>query len=151
MVKSYVCSEAVVSRRKVANMAAVVAINRNRRPRVFQKRVDLGEMIDSEVISRYRISREGIQTLVEVLTPRLERHTRRTSAIPVLTQVCFNVVSLTISFKTFARCSCALHIYFILKGRQCPWIVIQLRDTTTADPIDNVKAIVDFTWTIIKR
>ena len=59
-----------------------------RRERVFRDRLNVMDCYNDEhIISRYRLDRESIFGLVDVLTPTLERPTLRNYAIPPLLQI----------------------------------------------------------------
>ena len=70
-------------------MAAIVAANiENRRAvRIFRDRASLADMRDADILTRYRLDRDGINYLVDLLRYDLEKGTRRSKSIPVLTQV----------------------------------------------------------------
>ena len=76
-------------------MAALLyVINNNRRrgarkERVFRTRINpLDEYDDTEIRKRYRLSRELIQELYDLIGRELEPRTRRNKAIPAINQIC---------------------------------------------------------------
>ena len=58
-----------------------------RRPRRYQERTVLGEMAETEIVERYRLSGERINWLVEEFRGDLERDTARSCPLPAETQV----------------------------------------------------------------
>ena len=77
-------------------MAAIDAgqPNQRRATRVFRERATLNHLRDAEVLTRYRLSREGINWLADILKDDLGKATNRSNSIPVLTQVNIHLSSL---------------------------------------------------------
>ena len=70
-------------------MAALLRVRRVNRPRVFRRRINpLEEYDDEELRKRYRLSRELIQDLCNLIGRQLEPKTRRNKAIPAVNQIC---------------------------------------------------------------
>ena len=58
-----------------------------RRPRRYEKRRILNKMDDIDVVERYRMSRERIEWLIDVLRDELTRNTKRNHPLSPETQV----------------------------------------------------------------
>ena len=65
----------------------VLEHDRMRRERIFRNRLDPLNISDDHLIRYYRMPRNEILELCEQIAPEISRHTRRTRAIPVHTQV----------------------------------------------------------------
>ncbi|XP_052239757.1 putative nuclease HARBI1 [Dreissena polymorpha] len=70
-------------------MAAIGALDvaRPRERRLFRQRKGFSDLRDAEILSRYRLDRQSIYRLVDLLRDDLQKPTRRSKSIPVLTQV----------------------------------------------------------------
>ncbi|XP_052271372.1 uncharacterized protein LOC127872081 [Dreissena polymorpha] len=70
-------------------MAAIEALDvaRPRERRLFRQRKGFSDLRDAEILSRYRLDRQSIYRLVDLLRDDLQKPTRRSKSIPVLTQV----------------------------------------------------------------
>ncbi|XP_060601628.1 putative nuclease HARBI1 [Ruditapes philippinarum] len=71
----------------MATVEAARQVRQRRAARLFRTRASLDHLRDSEILSRYRLTREGIYRLVDILRGNLEKVTKRSHSIPVLTQV----------------------------------------------------------------
>ncbi|XP_052270434.1 putative nuclease HARBI1 isoform X2 [Dreissena polymorpha] len=70
-------------------MAAIGALDvaRPRERRLFRQRKGFSDLRDAKILSRYRLDRQSIYRLVDLLRDDLQKPTRRSKSIPVLTQV----------------------------------------------------------------
>ncbi|KAH3848693.1 hypothetical protein DPMN_091073 [Dreissena polymorpha] len=70
-------------------MAAIGALDvaRPRERRLFRQTKGFSDLRDAEILSRYRLDRQSIYRLVDLLRDDLQKPTRRSKSIPVLTQV----------------------------------------------------------------
>ena len=72
------------------------------RPRRYQERTVLGDMAETEIVERYRLSGERINWLVEEFRGHLERDTARSCPLAAETQV--NIVTIkTVSLSCWLR------------------------------------------------
>lgn len=62
-------------------------VRNHRATRLFRERRGFEDLREDEILTRYRISKEGIMSLCHLLKNDLEKKTARSSPIPVLTQV----------------------------------------------------------------
>ena len=74
-------------------MAVVFLVDDERRrkvpiPRLFRERIVLENLRDEDIVSRYRLSRGGIERLVVLIGEEIAPTCRRSHAIDPVTQVC---------------------------------------------------------------
>ena len=58
-----------------------------RRPRNFQFRGEMADMIDEELKTRYRFSKNSIEFIADLISEDIERDTKRNKALSPFTQV----------------------------------------------------------------
>ena len=98
-------------------MAAIVAVGgvaQDRRPRLFKERIVLTSLRDLELLSRYRLDRGSIKTLIQLLGGDLTKQTKMSSAILASTQVCCHLHILVIVSVVCISIRCisdALYLY----------------------------------------
>jgi hypothetical protein len=78
--------------------AGVIVLLRRRDRRLFRDRRTLDNLRDFEVLAGYRLSRNGIEELAELLKDDLSKDTNRSMPIPVLTRVVLYKNMLFVSF-----------------------------------------------------
>lgn len=99
----------------MANLLLFGNLFAGRKERVYRQRIEMNDLSDDQIRSRFRFKRESILFIANLLRDDLQRATKRSQSIAVETQVCHTGISILFYFYFMDRLSNhnTLHVYEI--------------------------------------